>query len=52
MAAPVTIVVAYDPLFYISCRAFSAADVKAWFSGNPDLAEETAFRNSTLQGAI
>jgi 3-hydroxypropanoate dehydrogenase len=32
-------------------KLFPPADAKSWFSGNPDLAEETAFRNSTLQGA-
>jgi 3-hydroxypropanoate dehydrogenase len=52
MAAPVTVIVAHDPLFYQHLpRLFPPADAKAWFSGNPDLAEETAFRNSTLQGA-
>jgi len=52
MAAPVTVIVAQDPLFYQHLpRLFPPADAKAWFSGNPDLAEETAFRNSTLQGA-
>jgi 3-hydroxypropanoate dehydrogenase len=52
MAAPVTVIVAHDPLFYQHLpKLFPQADAKAWFSGNPDLAEETAFRNSTLQGA-
>jgi len=52
MAAPVTVIVAHDPLFYQHLpKLFPPADAKAWFSGNPDLAEETAFRNSTLQGA-
>jgi len=52
MAAPVTVIVAQDPLFYQHLpKLFPPADAKAWFSGNPDLAEETAFRNSTLQGA-
>lgn len=52
MAAPVTVIVAQDPLFYQSLPAlFPHADAKSWFSGNPDLAEETAFRNSTLEGA-
>ena len=52
MAAPVTVIVAYDPLFY-EClpRLFRHVDARSWFSGNPDLAEETAFRNGTLQGA-
>jgi 3-hydroxypropanoate dehydrogenase len=52
MAAPVTVILAQDPLFYQHLPAlFPPADAKAWFSGNPDLAEETAFRNSSLQGA-
>jgi 3-hydroxypropanoate dehydrogenase len=52
MAAPVTVIVAQDPLFYQQLpKLFPPADAKAWFSGNPDLAEETAFRNSSLQGA-
>ncbi len=52
MAAPVTVIVAQDPLFYQNLpKLFPPADAKSWFSGNPDLAEETAFRNSTLQGA-
>jgi len=52
MAAPVTVIVAQDPMFYQHLpKLFPPADAKAWFSGNPDLAEETAFRNSTLQGA-
>jgi 3-hydroxypropanoate dehydrogenase len=52
MAAPVTVIVAQDPLFYQHLPTlFPPADAKAWFSGNPDLAEETAFRNSSLQGA-
>ena len=52
MAAPVTVILAQDPLFYQHLpKLFPHADAKAWFSGNPDLAEETAFRNSTLQGA-
>jgi len=52
MAAPVTVIIAQDPLFYQHLpKLFPPADAKAWFSGNPDLAEETAFRNSSLQGA-
>jgi 3-hydroxypropanoate dehydrogenase len=52
MNAPVTVIVAYDPQFYQHLpRLFPHADAKSWFSGNPDLAEETSFRNSTLQGA-
>jgi 3-hydroxypropanoate dehydrogenase len=32
-------------------KLYPPADAKVWFSGNPDLAQETAFRNGTLQGA-
>jgi len=52
MDAPVTVIVAYDPRFYdLLPKLFPHADARAWFAGNADLAEETAFRNSTLQGA-
>lgn len=52
MAAPVTVIVAHDPLFYTQLpKLFPQAEAKAWFSGNPDFAHDTAFRNSTLQGA-
>ncbi len=51
-AAPVTVVVAYDPRFYDHLyKLFPHADAKAWFTDNSSLAEETAFRNGTLQGA-
>ena len=52
MTAPVTVIVAHDPYFYNSLsKLYPAADARAWFSGNHELAEETAFRNGTLQGA-
>ena len=52
MAAPVTVIVAYDPKFHdLLPRLFPHADARAWFAGNDALIEETAFRNSTLQGA-
>jgi 3-hydroxypropanoate dehydrogenase len=52
MAAPVTVIVAQDPLFYTHLPKLYPAipDAKTWFSGNPDLAEDTANRNATLQG--
>lgn len=51
MAAPVTAIVAYDPNFYEHLpKLFPHADARAWFAGSTALAEETAFRNSTLQG--
>jgi 3-hydroxypropanoate dehydrogenase len=52
MAAPVVVIVAEDPRFYDQLpKLFPHADARGWFAGNPALAEETAFRNSTLQGA-
>ncbi len=51
MSAPITVIVAHDPLFYENLpKLFPHTDARAWFSGNPDLAEETAMRNGTLQG--
>lgn len=52
MLAPVTVIVAYDPKFYDYLpRLFPHTDAKPWFTSNPELAQETAFRNGTLQGA-
>jgi len=52
MAAPATAILAYDTRFYEHMpKLFPHADAKSWFEGNPALIEETAFRNSTLQGA-
>ena len=51
MSAPVTVIVAHDPKFYdMLPKLFPHADAKSWFSGNYTLAEQTAFRNGTLQG--
>ena len=52
MAAPVTVIIAQDGAFYDRLpELFPQADARAWFAGNTALAEETAFRNATLQGA-
>jgi len=52
MTAPVVVIVAHDPKFYdLLPRLFPHADAKSWFSGNWSLADTTAFRNGTLQGA-
>jgi 3-hydroxypropanoate dehydrogenase len=53
MAAPVTVVVAYDPRFYEKLpRLFPHnPDAMSWFTSNDGLAATTAFRNGTLQGA-
>lgn len=53
MTAPVTVIVAYDLLFYEKLRRLfphspSMADL---FAKNPQLVETTAKRNSSLQGA-
>jgi 3-hydroxypropanoate dehydrogenase len=53
MAAPVTVIVAYDPKFYEHLpRLFPHnLDARSWFTSNEALAAITAFRNGTLQGA-
>jgi 3-hydroxypropanoate dehydrogenase len=52
MAAPLVVLVAGDSRFYEHLpEQFKAFDAKPMFEGNPALAETTAFRNSTLQGA-
>jgi 3-hydroxypropanoate dehydrogenase len=50
--APVTAIVAYDTQFYEELpRLFPYTDARSWFTSNEALATETAFRNSSLQGA-
>lgn len=52
MTAPVTAIVAWDPAFFDQLpQLFPHADARAWFTSSPALAEETAFRNSSLQAA-
>jgi len=52
MAAPVTVIVGYDTEFYEKLPTlFPHADERSWFVGNASLAQDTAFRNSSLQGA-
>ncbi len=52
MTAPVTAIVAWDPLFYDKLPAlFPHGDARSWFTQSPQLAEETAFRNSSMQAA-
>jgi 3-hydroxypropanoate dehydrogenase len=55
MTAPVTAIVAYDPLFYEHLPKLFPHNLTAssWFSGekNKAVAEATAFRNGSLQGA-
>lgn len=50
MAAPVTVIVAWDPAFYeVLPKLFPHGDARSWFTSSPELAKETAFRNSSLQ---
>lgn len=52
MAAPVTVIVGYDTEFYEKLpKLFPHTDARAWFVGNPELIQSTAFRNASLQGA-
>ena len=52
MAAPVVCIVAHDPAFFVHLpRLYPDAEARSWFADNQRLAEETAFRNGTLQGA-
>jgi len=53
MAAPVTVIVAYDPKFHEKLPKLFPhnADAQSWFTSNDALAATTAFRNGTLQGA-
>ncbi|MEO5735590.1 MAG: malonic semialdehyde reductase [Rubrivivax sp.] len=50
--APVTVIVGMDMAFYEQLpKLFPHADAKSWFVGQPKLITDTAFRNSSLQGA-
>src|SRR5258706_6714381 len=52
MKAPVSVVIGMDTNFHEHLpELFPHADAKAWFDGNSELRESSAFRNSTLQGA-
>ncbi len=52
MAAPVTVIVAWDTEFHESLpKLFPQADMRSYFVGNKALIDETAFRNSSLQAA-
>jgi 3-hydroxypropanoate dehydrogenase len=52
LAAPVTAIIAYDQKFYDQLPTlFPAYDMRPMFVSNPSLTEQTAFRNSSLQGA-
>jgi len=50
--APITAIVAYDLQFFeLLPQLYPHTDARGWFTTDPTLAEETAFRNSSLQGA-
>lgn len=52
MTAPVTIIAARDVAFFESLpRLFPHVDAKPWFTSSAAFAEQTAFRNGTLQAA-
>lgn len=53
LAAPACVIVGHDLNFYEQLEFLFPQDPKAasWFTSSPELAEETAFRNSSLQGA-
>jgi 3-hydroxypropanoate dehydrogenase len=52
LKAPVTAILAMDMEFYEKLpQLFPHTDARAWFLGNEGLIKESAFRNSTLQGA-
>lgn len=52
MVAPATALLAFDLQFYEHLPyLFPFANAKSWFEGKHPLIEDTAFRNSSLQGA-
>ncbi len=51
LSAPVTVIVAQDPMFFEHLpRLYPQAEARSWFAADAGFAEETAFRNATLQG--
>ena len=52
MTAPVVAIIGMDMEFYEKLpQLFKHADARAWFVGNQQIIDDTAFRNSSLQGA-
>jgi 3-hydroxypropanoate dehydrogenase len=52
MTAPVTAVMGHDTKFYeLLPRLFPHAEAKSWFVGNEAFANDTAYKNGTLQVA-
>lgn len=52
MGAPIIAIVAWDPVFFEQLPTLHPqSNLRSWYAADVGLAEETAFRNSTLQGA-
>jgi len=52
MTAPVVAIIGMDMEFYEQLpKLFPHTDARSWYAGNDEKILETAFRNSTLQGA-
>jgi 3-hydroxypropanoate dehydrogenase len=53
MAAPVTVIVGHDRKFYDHMAKLYpyASNARSWFTSSEALADQTAFRNGTMQGA-
>jgi 3-hydroxypropanoate dehydrogenase len=52
LSAPVSVVIGMDMEFYDQLPdLFPHADARSWFLGNDAMIRDTAFRNSSLQGA-
>ncbi|MGA7799616.1 MAG: malonic semialdehyde reductase [Gammaproteobacteria bacterium] len=52
MSAPVVAVIGMDMEFYEHLpRLFPHTDARSWYAGKPEAIQQTAFRNSALQGA-
>lgn len=52
LKAPVSAIIGMDMEFYEKLpQLFPHVDARSWFVGNQPLIEQSAFRNSTLQGA-
>ena len=50
--APVTVIVGMDMAFYEQLpKLFPQTDARSWFVGNDKMIQDTAMRNSSLQGA-
>ena len=50
--APVTVIIGMEMTFYEELpKLFPHVDARAWYVGNDAMIQETAFRNSSLQGA-